>query len=132
MELEGRIKLVGQTQAVSSSFSKRELVITTEENYPQHILVEFAQDKCSILDSYKVGELVKVGINLRGREWQSPQGEVKYFNSIQGWRIERVNAQLKQVQQQNNNYQQPQNNKQFNQQQQNFNQGQQQDFDPPF
>jgi hypothetical protein len=77
---------------VSPTFKKRELVVTTEEQYPQHIMVEFTQDKCDLLDSYQVGEPVKVSINLRGREWVSPQGETKYFNSIQGWRIERLTS----------------------------------------
>jgi hypothetical protein len=89
MEVLGKIKLVGNTQEVNASFKKRELVVTTDEQYPQHILIEFAQDKCDLLNSYKVGQEVKVSINLRGREWTNPQGEVKYFNQIQGWRIEK-------------------------------------------
>jgi len=89
MEVLGKVKLINQTQQVSASFKKRELVVTTEEQYPQHILIEFAQDKCSLLDNYQVGQNVKVSINLRGREWVNPQGEIKYFNSIQGWRIEK-------------------------------------------
>jgi hypothetical protein len=87
MEVIGKIKVVNPTQNVSASFKKRELVVTTEETYPQHILIEFTQDKCDVLDSYQVGQNVKVGINLRGREWVNPQGETKYFNSIQGWNI---------------------------------------------
>jgi len=89
MEIIGRIKLIGQPQDISASFRKRELVVTTEEQYPQDILVEFIQDKVSLLDSFQVGEPVRVSINLRGREWTSPQGEVRYFNTIQGWRIDR-------------------------------------------
>ena len=91
MEVIGKVKLIGEVQAFGANgFRKRELVITTEEQYPQDLLIEFIQDKCDILNSYKVSESVKVDINLRGREWESPQGEVKYFNSIQGWRIEKV------------------------------------------
>lgn len=74
----------------SNGFRKREVVITTQEQYPQHLLVEFVQDKTSLLDSFKEGQAVKVSINLRGREWTNPQGETKYFNSIQGWRIENL------------------------------------------
>jgi len=89
MELQGRIKLIGETQTFGTNgFRKREVVVTTEEQYPQHIMVEFVQDKTDLLDSYQVGQQVKISINLRGREWTNPQGEVKYFNSIQGWRIE--------------------------------------------
>jgi len=67
-------------------------VITTEEQYPQHLAIEFVQDKTDLLNNYNVGQNVKVSINLRGREWTNPQGEVKYFNSIQGWRIENLQA----------------------------------------
>ncbi|PIB38047.1 DUF3127 domain-containing protein [Maribacter sp. 4G9] len=89
MELEGKIKLIGDTKTFGNNgFRKREVVVTTDEQYPQHIMVEFVQDKCDLLNSYKVGQDVKIGINLRGREWTNPQGETKYFNSIQGWRIE--------------------------------------------
>jgi hypothetical protein len=93
MEVEGKIKLIGETKSFGSNgFQKRELVVTTEEQYPQHIMIEFVQDKTGLLDSFKVGEPVKIGINIRGREWQSPQGETKYFNSIAGWRIEKQGA----------------------------------------
>ncbi|MEC7263325.1 MAG: DUF3127 domain-containing protein [Bacteroidota bacterium] len=89
MEVQGRIKMVDETKTYGNNgFRKRELVVTTEEQYPQHILIEFVQDKCDLLNSFSVGQMVKVSINLRGREWVNPQGETKYFNSIQGWRVE--------------------------------------------
>ncbi len=93
MEVQGKIKLIGETKTFGSNgFQKREMVVTTEEQYPQPIMVEFVQDKTSLLDAFNVGDAVKIGINLRGREWQSPQGEIKYFNSITGWRIEKMGA----------------------------------------
>ncbi|MEM9680645.1 MAG: DUF3127 domain-containing protein [Bacteroidota bacterium] len=89
MEVQGRIKMIGETQTFGNNgFRKREIVVTTEEQYPQHIMVEFIQDKTDLLNNYQVGQQVKISINLRGREWVNPQGETKYFNSIQGWRIE--------------------------------------------
>ncbi|SEB54861.1 protein of unknown function [Maribacter dokdonensis] len=94
MEIEGKVKLIGETQTFGSNgFRKRELVVTTDEQYPQHIMIEFVQDKCDLLNSYAVGQDVKVSINLRGREWTNPQGQIKYFNSIQGWRIENLSQQ---------------------------------------
>jgi len=91
MEVSGRIKMIDDTKAFGANgFRKREVVITTDEQYPQHIMIEFTQDKCDLLNNYRVGEPVKVSINLRGREWVNPQGETKYFNSIQGWRIEKA------------------------------------------
>lgn len=92
MEVNGKIKVIGNTQDITASFKKRELVVTTDEQYPQHILIEFAQDKCDLLNSFKVGDNVNVSINLRGREWINPQGETKYFNQIQGWRIEKTDT----------------------------------------
>ncbi|MGL2987412.1 DUF3127 domain-containing protein [Flavobacterium sp. RSSA_27] len=89
MEVLGRVKVINPVQQVSASFKKREVVVTTDEQYPQHILIEFQQDKTDLLNNYAVGEPVKVSINLRGREWVSPQGEVKHFNTIVGWRIEK-------------------------------------------
>jgi len=89
MQVQGKLKVIGQTKKLGKNgFLKREIVVTTEEQYPQDILIEFVQDKCSILDNYAVGQDVKVNINLRGRMWVNPQGEEKYFNSINGWRIE--------------------------------------------
>jgi hypothetical protein len=90
MEVSGKIKVINAEQQVSASFKKRELVVTTDEQYPQLIMIEFTQDKCDLLNNYNIGEAVKVSINLRGREWVNPQGETKYFNSIQGWRIEKL------------------------------------------
>tara|TARA_R110000796_G_scaffold250788_4_gene380656 strand:+ start:9748 stop:10125 length:378 start_codon:yes stop_codon:yes gene_type:complete len=93
MEVQGKVKMVGETQTFGTNgFRKREVVVTTEEQYPQHIMVEFVQDKCDLLNTISVGQPVKIGINLRGREWVNPQGETKYFNSIQGWRIETSQA----------------------------------------
>jgi len=91
MEVQGRIKMIDETKTYGNNgFRKRELVVTTEEQYPQHILVEFIQDKCDLLNNYSAGQMVRISINLRGREWVNPQGETKYFNSIQGWRIENL------------------------------------------
>ena len=91
MEVQGKIKLIGETQEFGSNgFRKREIVVTTAEQYPQSIMVEFVQDKTDLLNNFSVGQDVKISINLRGREWTNPQGEVKYFNSIQGWRIEKI------------------------------------------
>ena len=92
MELQGTIKKIGETQTFASGFQKRELVILTEEQYPQPILIEFLSDKIDLLNNCKEGESVKIGINIRGREWTNPQGEVKYFNSITAWRLEKVNV----------------------------------------
>lgn len=99
MIVEGNLKVIYETEDVGTSgFQKRDCVVTTDEQYPQHILIQFVQDKCNLLTSFRVGEKVKVDINLRGREWVSPQGETKYFNTIQGWRISSVHDPSRNVQ----------------------------------
>ena len=90
MEVIGKIKVIGEVQEFGSqAFKKRELVLVTEDQYPQMIMIEFNQDKTDMLNSFEIGTDVKVSINLRGREWINPQGEAKYFNSVQGWKIEK-------------------------------------------
>ena len=94
MEVQGKIKFIDETKTFGNNgFRKREVVVTTEEQYPQQIMVEFVQDKCDLLNNFQVGQPVKISINLRGREWTNPQGETKYFNSIQGWRVEHLEAE---------------------------------------
>jgi hypothetical protein len=88
-KLTGTIKMVSPTVQVSEKFSKREFVVTdTTSMYPQDIMFQLTQDKCSMLDSIIEGQQVEVSFNLRGREWVSPQGETKYFNTLEAWRIE--------------------------------------------
>ena len=89
MKIQGRIKQIFPSQMIGQNgFEKRDLVITTEEQYPQTIIIQFTQQRCDLLDSLQVGQVVKVYINIRGREWTNPQGETKYFNTIEGWKIE--------------------------------------------
>ncbi len=90
MEVSGKIKKIDETKTFGNNgFRKREMIITTEEQYPQFLNIEFIQDKCDLLDHFNVGDAVKIGINLKGREWINPEGEAKYFNSIQGWKIDK-------------------------------------------
>ncbi|MEO6303242.1 MAG: DUF3127 domain-containing protein [Bacteroidia bacterium] len=91
MEVVGTLKTKFETQKVSDRFQKREFILTTEANtpYPQHVSFQVTQDKCSILDQFADGEEIKVQFNLRGREWNGPQG-IKYFNTLEAWRIEKV------------------------------------------
>lgn len=94
MEVTGRVKMIDTTKEVGSAgFKKRDIVVTTDEQYPQQILVQFVQDKCDLLNNYVIGDNVKIDINLRGREWTNAQGETVYFNTIQGWRIGKVQTE---------------------------------------
>ena len=91
MEVTGTLKAKFDTQKVSDRFQKREFVLTTEAStpYPQQVSFQVTQDKCSILDQYNEGEELRVQFNLRGREWNGPQG-IKYFNTLEAWRIEKI------------------------------------------
>jgi hypothetical protein len=92
--LTGTLKVKSAEQQVSEKFRKREFVITDNSSqYPQHISFQLTQDKCSLIDSVKIGDEIKVFFNLRGREWKSPKdGELKYFNSLEAWKIEKAGA----------------------------------------
>ena len=91
MEIQGRIKTIFATETVGQNgFQKRDLVITTDGQYPQDIIIQFQQGKCVLLDNLKIGQIVKIHFNLQGREWTNPKGEVKYFNTVVGWKIEVV------------------------------------------
>lgn len=90
MMISGKIKVLNEIQIIGTSgFKKRELVILTNEQFPQTLLIEFVQDKCDLLNDHQVGQEVSVSINLRGKEWTNPKGEIKYINTIQGWKIEK-------------------------------------------
>ena len=93
MQLEGKVKLIKDTQEISDKFKKREFVLTvTDGNYDQDILLELTQDKCALLDGVNEGDQLTASINIRGREWTSPKtGEIKYFNTIQAWKLD-INA----------------------------------------
>lgn len=88
MEITGTVHYLGAPITVSANYEKRELIVKTDEQYPQFILIEFGQGKCNDkLDKLQVSSPVTVSINIKGREWINPQGESKYFNSIQGWQV---------------------------------------------
>jgi hypothetical protein len=93
MDITGVLKMKGDAMQVSEKFKKRDFVITDNSSqYPQHISFQLVQDKCNLIDQYNIGDEVKVYFNLRGREWKSPQGDTKYFNTLEAWRLETVAA----------------------------------------
>jgi hypothetical protein len=89
-ELIGKIKVLGDVEQKTENFKVRKFVVTidAESQYPQQVELQAANDKCDMLNQFTVGSDVKVAFNLRGREWTSPQGEVKYFNTLDAWRVE--------------------------------------------
>ena len=111
MEIQGQIKVIFATETVGQNgFQKRDLVITTDGQYPQDIIIQFAQGNCALLDNLRIGQIVKIHFNLQGREWISQQGDIKYFNTVAGWKIELIqttNVAQPQYQQPPQGYQQP-------------------------
>jgi hypothetical protein len=90
IEVSGKLHMIYETKQVSERFSKREFVVEMADNpkYPQLVLFQLTGDRCALLDEHKVGDEVRIEFSLRGREWRSPQGELKYFNSLDVWKLE--------------------------------------------
>ncbi len=95
MEVQGKIVEIFDTVQISDSFKKREFVLEYADNpqYPELLKFECIQDKCAMLDSFSVGQEVIVSLNLKGRKWTDPQGNVKYFTSLQAWKVQQAGAQ---------------------------------------
>lgn len=94
MELRGRVHEIGQTQQVTESFKKRDLIVAYAENpqFVEYIRLEATQDRVSIFDNLNIGDEVEVSFNLRGRPWTNAQGVTTYFNSLVAWRTTKLTA----------------------------------------
>jgi hypothetical protein len=90
--IKGKVIVKNETIKVTEKFSKRTFVVEEAGDYPQLIEVELQQDKCNLIDSIQVGQVVEAHYNLRGRSWTNPQGEVKYFNTIVVWKIDNLSG----------------------------------------
>lgn len=95
MDIKGKLLEKSETANVTASFKKREFVVEYAENpqYPEYIKFELIQDKCDLINDVQPGQEIEVHFNLKGRKWTDPKGEVKYFNSLQAWRILPVGQQ---------------------------------------
>lgn len=93
MELKNvTIKSIGELKTFDSGFSCVDWVVTTEEQYPQILQLQSNKEKAeNLIKHNKVGDKVDVSINLRGREWTNPQGDVKVFNTIEAWKVFKAN-----------------------------------------
>jgi hypothetical protein len=85
--ISGTVIKVGETDQIKDTFKKREIVIETDEKYPQSVPIEFVQDKTELLDGLNEGDSVAVSYNLRGREWNG-----KYYVNVQGWKLEKTGS----------------------------------------
>ena len=94
MVIEGKLHAKFDTQEVSEKFKKRDFVVEYVDNplYPQYVSFQVNQDRCTLIDNFAVGDKVEVTFNLRGREWTNPQGEKKFFNTLEAWRIQKIDV----------------------------------------
>lgn len=96
MQLTGKVKVINETQVISEKFQKREFVLTDDSSqYPQDIIFQITQDRCDLIEGFSIGQIVTVNFNLRGREWTSPTGEIRYFNTIEAWKITATEGAVK-------------------------------------
>ena len=88
-QFKGVAHIVGAEKVKSDKFKSRKLVVKDDSNpqYPNFVEFQFANKNCEKLNGINIGDEVTVDYNLRGREWTSPQGEVKYFNTLDGWKV---------------------------------------------
>lgn len=90
-EVKGILHVKGQTQQRSEKLSTRSFTIKTNDDiYEQFITFELLNDRTDMIDPFGVGEEITVSFNLKGREWKSPQGEVKYFNTLEAWKVQGI------------------------------------------
>ncbi len=91
IEITGRLHTLFESKKISDRMEKREFVVETDDKYPQVLLIEAVNDKITQLNGMRVGDEIKVSINLRGREWKDKKtGEPRFYNSIDAWRIEKL------------------------------------------
>lgn len=92
-EIEGKLHVKNDTVQITDTFKKREFVLEVEDGaYPQVVSFQLIQDKCPLLDAYEIGDQMKIHFNLKGRAWTNKEGQTKYFNSLDCWRIEKLGA----------------------------------------
>ena len=86
----GKIKRIEAIKEFSESFKSQDVIIETEEQYSQTVLIQFQQDKTNLLSGYKPGDKVKIEFNLKGKEVVKEGKAPMVFNTLSGWKIERA------------------------------------------
>ena len=92
-EITGKLIVKEDVVDISASFKKREFVIEVENErnseWNDFIKFQLTQDKCALIDSMSLNDLIKVHFNVRGRKWEK-DGKVNYFSNLEAWRVERA------------------------------------------
>lgn len=93
--MTGRLIVKKDAEQITDTFKKREFVLSDEgSQYPQEIMFQLVQDKCDLIEPFKENDEIKVNFNIRGRRWESPKGETKFFVSLDAWRLEKVSKDV--------------------------------------
>ncbi|MEY3369039.1 MAG: hypothetical protein RI973_2194 [Bacteroidota bacterium] len=83
-DIEGKLIKKYDVEQRTSTFQSREFVIEVPDgSYSQYVKFQLVQERCSMIDNYEEGSMIKVSFDLRGREWQG-----KFFTNLNAWRIE--------------------------------------------
>ncbi len=91
MEVVAKIVRIKDVQVVGEKqFKFRNVHVITEEQYSQTLEVQFTQDKTAELDNYKTGDKVRISVNLKGKEVTKENGDIAVYNTIGGWKIEKL------------------------------------------
>ncbi len=89
MEVTGKVVMIGETQKISDKFKKREFVIETQDQFPQEIIIQATQDRVDILNGIVEGDEITASCNLRGRRWESKTGDLRWFISLDAWKVQK-------------------------------------------
>ena len=89
LKIKGAVKLINEVKVISDKFSVREFVVTIpNDKYPQDVIFQTVNDKMDVLDLIKKGQEVEVSFNLRGREYAAPGQPVRYYNTLDAWKVQ--------------------------------------------
>jgi len=84
----GKLKVIGDLQTFDSGFVKQQIVVTSDEQYPSDIPIDFLKDKTDYLQIFKVGDNVTVSVNIKGSEYNG-----KYYVGLNGWSIKKTKVE---------------------------------------
>jgi hypothetical protein len=95
VKINGIVKAVGPEEEFGSEgFRKRTVLLECFDGangeYVTIVPLEFTGDKAREAGELNIQDQVTVDINIRSREWTSPQGDVRYFVSLNAWRFDRI------------------------------------------
>ena len=90
--MKGKLTEIFDTKVVSNNFKLRQFVLTDDSGqYPNEVIFQLNQDRVELLDAFKIGDMVDVQYNLKGKRWEK-DGKVSYFNTLEVWKITKIGA----------------------------------------